>query len=287
MDGKPFPEMHTTVAKLRDKRIQIFAELVGPQYQPKLSDGSWNPPYHDQLYNLTDHAIRACPAGTQWVVVTNGDNEYEPAFIPHLLSVPPEVGIVAFDFYSRYQRPTAIACDRFAAGPGAPPCKENLLRFCNTDLAADVYNWKRFMAEGRGFSKVPSATLGLNDGLLARLLVSQGWKVHRVSNVCLVSHSPNPQQCMLRGGVWDDHMYDTFSHSGGRCITTSEARALLLGSEELEEVTVSLSHDGKSFGLQQGSPANIQCIRKKSQKHMTHSFYPEQCAAEIDGGVDY
>lgn len=26
--------------------------------------------------------------------------------------------------------------------PGAPPCKENLLRFCNTDLAATIYRWE-------------------------------------------------------------------------------------------------------------------------------------------------
>ena len=40
------------------------------------------------------------------MVITNGDNEYEPRFIPRLLGVPRGVGIVAFDFYSRYQRPT-------------------------------------------------------------------------------------------------------------------------------------------------------------------------------------
>ncbi len=74
-------------------------------------------------------------------------------------------------------QPTAAPCQRFAASPGAPPCKQNLLRFCNTDLASVAYNWQRFLAEGRAFSKMESHGIGLNDGLLARLLKRSGWKV--------------------------------------------------------------------------------------------------------------
>ncbi len=73
--------------------------------------------------------------------------------------------------------PAAAPCERFAAAPGAPPCKENLLRFCNTDLASSIYRWPRFVAEDRGFAKVESHGIGLNDGLLARLLKASGWKV--------------------------------------------------------------------------------------------------------------
>jgi hypothetical protein len=77
----------------------------------------------------------------------------------------------------------APPCNRFAASPGAPPCKENLLRFCQTDLAASVYNWRRFVSEGRAFSKLPSYGLGLNDGLLAEQLQEAGWKVSGVWGV--------------------------------------------------------------------------------------------------------
>ncbi len=49
----------------------------------------------------------ACPQDTEWVVVTNGDNLYDPAFLEVLTQPESDrVDIVAFDYYSRYQRPT-------------------------------------------------------------------------------------------------------------------------------------------------------------------------------------
>ena len=62
-----------------------------------------------------------------------------------------DADLVAVDFYSRYQRPTAPSCERFAAAPGAPACKTNRLRWCHTDLGANVVNYQRFLAEGRRF----------------------------------------------------------------------------------------------------------------------------------------
>ena len=40
-----------------------------------------------------------------------------------------DTDIVAFDFYSRFQRPTAPACERFAAWPNRPNCKRNRLKW--------------------------------------------------------------------------------------------------------------------------------------------------------------
>lgn len=41
------------------------------------------------------------------MVITNGDNEYDmPAFFGTLRAVPPGTDMVAFDYYSRYQRIT-------------------------------------------------------------------------------------------------------------------------------------------------------------------------------------
>lgn len=59
--------------------------------------------------------------------------------------------LVAVDFYSRFQRPTAPSCDRFAAAPGAPACKPNRLRWCHTDLGANIIAYPRFLREGRRF----------------------------------------------------------------------------------------------------------------------------------------
>lgn len=72
--------------------------------------------------------------------------------------MPPQVkekgqghDVVAVDFYSRYQRPTAPSCDRFAAGVGAPACKVNRLRWCHTDLGANAIAYPRFLKETRRF----------------------------------------------------------------------------------------------------------------------------------------
>lgn len=60
----------------------------------------------------------------RWVLVTNGDNEYaSTAFETITEAVMADV--VAFDFYSRYQRVTGPRCERFARQQGLPPCKVN------------------------------------------------------------------------------------------------------------------------------------------------------------------
>jgi hypothetical protein len=46
--------------------------------------------------------------------VTNGDNQYADSFLQSVLEAG-DVDLVAFDFYSRFTRPTAPSCDRFSA----------------------------------------------------------------------------------------------------------------------------------------------------------------------------
>lgn len=50
-------------------------------------------------------AAAACPSGTEWVVVTNGDNDYAPSFFDHI-SAATHYDLIAFDFYTRYHRST-------------------------------------------------------------------------------------------------------------------------------------------------------------------------------------
>ncbi len=52
------------------------------------------------------------------MVVTNGDNTYDPAFLEEVLAAPPDSDVVAVDFYSRYQRPTG-QCRTAGRGFGA------------------------------------------------------------------------------------------------------------------------------------------------------------------------
>ncbi len=54
------------------------------------------------------------------------------------------------------------------------------MRFCQTDLAANAYRLSRMLAEDRRFGTVdPTGGNGANDGILAQILKTDGWKVRR------------------------------------------------------------------------------------------------------------
>jgi hypothetical protein len=63
------------------------------------------------LTDSSEHVRAACAPDTDWVVVTNGDNVYHTAAFQAL--VDQQADAVAWDFYSRYQRPTGVPCARF------------------------------------------------------------------------------------------------------------------------------------------------------------------------------
>ena len=71
----------------------------------------------------------ACPHDTEWVLLTNGDNEYASSFFSRVGEVK-EADIVAVDFYSRYQRITGMhslgvlrpVVSRMPITPSQPPC---------------------------------------------------------------------------------------------------------------------------------------------------------------------
>ena len=124
LDSRPFPDLAQILQQLDDDRVWVFAEWIGPDFAAR-SGSQWVPTYHSMLYNLTDEAVRACPRSTKWVVITNGDNEYSSTLFEEL-DHHPDADVVALDYYSRYQRPTAKPCERFAAESGKPACKQNL-----------------------------------------------------------------------------------------------------------------------------------------------------------------
>lgn len=78
-----------------------------------------------QLYNLTDEAIRACPPSTEWVMATNGDNLYAETFLERVMAAPAEADVVAFLYFSRYQRCTGPPCHRFELDHSQHACKPN------------------------------------------------------------------------------------------------------------------------------------------------------------------
>ncbi len=177
MDNRPFPDLRSIVRNSNESRVHVYAEWISYKYPPKTEDKQWSEGYHGKLYNLTDEAIRACPKETTWVLVTNGDNDYDAKFLSEVAAVGDDVDLIAFDFFSRYQRPTQTPCERFAAGEGVPNCKQNELSFCNTDLSANVYRYKRLVDEDMRFGLIdPSgSSSAMADGMMANFMVQKGW----------------------------------------------------------------------------------------------------------------
>jgi len=285
LDDRPFPDLQKVVSKQGDDRIWIFSEWAKAMYKPK-DKGIWSPKYHQHLYQLTDEAVRACPPSTEWVVITNGDNTYDLKFVEEVLSTPDAYDVVALDFYSRYQRPTAPPCTRFAANKddSMPKCKSNELRFCQVDLAAVAWRWKRLVVEDRRFGTLDKRSDSqAADGMMATAVINAGWKVRFVHNQCLVHHNPNPQLCAVHGGVWDDSVLINPSTFGGRCITKQSAEALLKSTPGLEMVSMNLSYDRNAFGYEHLESLPITCLRTADPATWRNAFtFGRVCAARID-----
>ncbi|CAD7702246.1 unnamed protein product, partial [Ostreobium quekettii] len=245
VDSMTFPDLPHLVRGLRDDRIWVFADLVGRELAARGEGGGWADGYHRSLYGVTDEAVRGCRPGTAWVVVTNGDNEYGAGFLEALgREATSGAELVGFDFFSRYYNPTGIPCDRFSKGEGRPPCKENLLKFCHTDLGANAMSWTRLVEEDRRFSALGSSGPAAGqDALMAELLKKSGWRTRRAAGMCLFSHRPNPQDCSSRSGVWDDTGAPNFGDTcGGACLTADQAREKLAANEHfIENVTITLA----------------------------------------------
>lgn len=75
------------------------------------------------------------------------------------------------------------------------------LRWCHTDLGANILSWPRLIQEDKRFSQLGPIACGLSaehfDGVLAHHLLHSNWTVHHVTNSCLYDHSPSPQVCTL------------------------------------------------------------------------------------------
>ena len=98
-------------------------------------------------------------------------------------------------------------------------------------------------------------------------------------------HSPSPQLCALRGGVWDDSVYALMQHSGGRCLDKEEAEDVLLeGGHDLEMITVSVSHDGTSrSGWREGVGLYLINMHGAALRHFgtLATGFATQCSAPL------
>jgi len=305
VDKTPFTEAYDIIRDLNEtSRAWIYTEWIGERYTPKQPDGTWTEGYHGTLYNVTDDAIRACAPGSDWVVATNGDNVYGRHFIQKVIEngQDPSIDLVAFDFYSRYQRPAMPSCERFSMERAEKvdgredggerqrtSCKRNTLQWCQTDLGSVAMRRAKLLAEGRSFGSVKADAGGLdeahNDGLTFAELVRDGWRTIHVHDECLFAHNPSFQTCAWKGFVWDDS--DITGTGGGECIDRTEA-ARRLRDDALEMVPIRVTHSPNYMDEYRGATVSLDdpadCIRRRD--YMSREVWGRACSWFPDGCVD-
>lgn len=200
-DASNVSAVHNVLHRVNDRRVHLvtFKDL---RNEPTVRTN------HRAVWLATEKAISMCPASARWLLVTNGDNTYEPKFLDRLDDA---YDIVAYDFYTRHRPAWARGeCDWYSPRDGVSHgCLPNKLRLCETDLGAVVVNLHRWRGEGVRFSAHESDN-GSEDGLTIESLVAQGWPHKRVmgasTNGCLFDHNPNYHSCLLLSNttVWDD-----------------------------------------------------------------------------------
>jgi len=146
----------------------------------------------------TDWAISECPPETEWLLVTNGDNEYSPKILSYLDG---KMDGCAFDFFTRYRWQSQvryhqskrkdlkifpeIAHDCYLKRVA---CADNGLLVVSTDLGSTIWKYSRWKEENVSYSKfTPSCC---HDGEVAEERITVGWVI-KVIPYCLFSHSPN------------------------------------------------------------------------------------------------
>jgi hypothetical protein len=200
-DASDVSGVHGVLSRINDARVRLvtFEDLAN---EPTVRVN------HRTVWLATEKAVSMCPAASRWLLITNGDNTYEPSFLNHLDDA---YDIMAFDYHTRHRPAWARGeCDAYGYRNGLNNgCLPNNLRLCETDLGAVVLNLPRWRQEGRRFTEHESYN-GSEDGLTMESLVTAGWSHKRVTGAstggCLFDHNPNYHSCLRLSEttVWDD-----------------------------------------------------------------------------------
>lgn len=171
--------------------------------------------FHHNVYKMTDRAIRHCTPGTKWLLVSNGDNLYDPTFLEHVTLVEnQQYDILGTNFHSRWYNyfnhigGRFPACYRFKIRDRKKEiefinkenygCIKNGFKYGGTDLGANILSYKRFITENRRYATIIDKNSdGSQDGLMIEKLVESGWKPHNFGK-CLYDHNPNYHSCINR-----------------------------------------------------------------------------------------
>ena len=212
-DTKPLPKFSQTISKMLkdDPRIQMMYVPVNQSYN------LW-----DAGYRATDLALEQLVtsgnADFDWLVVTNGDNIYEPHFLSQFSKIDCDTDIVAVDFWSRYPR-----VGETVTSFSATRCQRVAMKRGYVDLGGAILSFPRFLKEGHKFSAL--GDINSQDGFMISKLSYMNWRP-KLIRLCLYSHSPNPYACSKLGGVWWNSP-SSLKEFGDACLTKKAAEDLM------------------------------------------------------------
>ena len=195
-----------------------------------------------------------------WLLITNGDNVYEPQFLNFLPS-PSEYDGMMTDYWSRWDNNALKQVD-FTENN----CLEALLFKGHADLGAMVFSLPRFLRENHRFMSF--GPVHFQDGLLLEKLRFMGWKFLAVKQ-CLFSHVHNAYHCTKSGGVWwnSPNSVDEIAHA---CINYETARLMI--DKTFPAPVVRIASSGiKLLEL----PPDASKIREKALQFQIDTFYKE------------
>lgn len=206
-DTKPLPIAGHPLEEImaKDSRIQFMFAPVQNSYNKWVAG-----------YDVTDIAISSLKMKEyKWLVITNGDNTYEPQFLDYL----GDADIIAFDYWSRWTRvDNTVPITDYSKDV----CHAGRLQPGFVDMGGVILSFPRFISEGHKFMSF--GEVNGQDGLMFTKLNFLQWKP-KIIKKCLFSHSPNPVMCAKLGGTWWNSPASLDALSAG-CLTNDQASAL-------------------------------------------------------------
>lgn len=162
----------------------------------------WN---DEAAYIVTDWAIRQVPVEAEWVVITNGDNFYDPQsfqWIQAFEMSTMDYDMVLMPFASRYVHGDYLASlgseEKFLRAR----CRHRGHVSRYADIGAVAFRLSRLISEDFYFSSFwPKFSVGQDNAAIDTMKL-HGWKVFTHSGSDLFYHNPNLLSCESKGGVW-------------------------------------------------------------------------------------
>jgi hypothetical protein len=214
--GKEFNYLHETVRKWASQHDPLRIRIVKTMYRRGKIQDRWakheyrdHYQYHSDLYEQTNAAVdHFCPAGSEYLIITNADNWYHPDFLRRAsgLMIERDAQILGTDFTSRY------AMNTWGIPWIQQSCQIQRMyhpTICNglfpayTDLGSMVFNYTRWRQDNVSFARIIDMCFyppPMADGCLAFHLRKEfAWNGVRLAQP-MFAHAPNAWICHAYGG---------------------------------------------------------------------------------------